>query len=153
MGWQSSLPGAIDQLVLIAKQAPELADIVVRDGPQMENDAALSVLYIGWTGGTGDVDADARIIPEGMAGNPDREQSMIQCTAWVVSGSTEIGDVRRAAYAILSGLGAAIDRDRTLNRTVMRASIGDHTLTQQQTPAGAQVAVAFAVDTDAFTRR
>lgn len=156
MGWSSSLPAAIDQLVLIAQQAPELEGVEVRDGPVLASDAELSVLYIGWTGGAEDVDADAQVMPDGLAGNPDQEQSVIRCTAWVLTGSTgstDVGDVRRAVYGIVSGLGAAIDRDRTLGGSVMRAAIGNHTLTQQQTTSGTQAGITFEVNTDAFTLR
>lgn len=153
MDWASSLPDAYDQLVLIARQAPELAGTTVRDGPAVEDQSKLNVLYIGWTGGTSDTDGEATVSGEGLVGNPDQEQAVIRCTGWVLDGSTDIPTVRRAAYAIMSGLGAAIAANRTLNSTVMRAWIGDHTLTQQQTTGGAQVAITFEVNTLAFTRR
>jgi hypothetical protein len=153
MGWSTSLRGAISALVQAATGAPELDGVVVRDGPAVENTDELTVLYIGWTGGTGDTDAETSIQPEGLQGNPDREQAVIRCTAWVMSGSGTVADVRERAYDIVSGLGAVIDRNRTLNKTVMRAAIGNHSLSQQQTTGGAQAVITFEVDTDAYTVR
>lgn len=153
MGWSTAVPGAIDALVQIAQVEPALENVVVRDGPVLGNEAETRVLYVGWTGGTGDVDAEAQLDSEGQMGNPDREQAVIRCTAMVVDGSADIAAARRSAYAIVSGLGAAIDANRTLGKTVMRASIGGHSLTQQQDGRGAYVAIAFEVLTDGYTRR
>lgn len=153
MGWHTAVEGAIDALVLIAGQADELQGTTVRDGPAIESAAELQVLYIGWSGGDADTDAEAQLEADGLRGNPDSEQSVIRCTAWVLSGKTAVAPVRQRAYGIVSGLGAAIDRNRTLNKTVMRAMIGAHTLTQQQTPKGAMAAISFEVDLTAYTRR
>jgi len=153
MGWQTEVPGALARLVEVAEQAPELDGVTVRDGPKIEDSTVRQVLYIGWSGGTEDTDVETQLASEGLGGNPDREQAAIRCTAWVSAGETDVPSVRTAAYAIVSGLGAAIDRDRTLGGSVMRASIGSHTLTQQQTGRGAQAAITFEVNTDGYTAR
>lgn len=153
MGWQTAVPDALDRLVQIAKQAPELESVVVRDGPAIEDSTQPRVLYVGWAGGTEDTDAEAQLAEDDLPGNPDREQTTIRCTAWVLTGETDVGSARRLAYGILSGFGAAVDRDRRLGGAVMRTMLGSHTLTQQQTPAGAQVAITFEVQTDGFTKR
>lgn len=156
MGWQSTLPDAIDQLVLIAQQAPELEGVDVRDGPVLSSSADLMVLYIGWSGDPDDLDAEAQVDAEGLAGNRDVEQTVIRCTAVAAAGESDagaIGKVRRAAYGIVSGLGAAIDANRTLNQAVMRAAIGSHSLTQQSTSGGTKATVTFEVTTGAYTHR
>lgn len=153
MGWQTAIPAALDRLVQIAEQAPELEGVTVRDGPKVEDRTQLKVLYIGWSGGTEDTDVETQVASEGLGGNPDREQATIRCTAWVLAGETDVQSVRQEAYDIASGLGAAIDRDRTLGGAVMRAAIGSHTLTQQQTGRGAQAALTFEVTTDGYTKR
>lgn len=153
MDWASRLPDIIDRLMEIAGAAPELEDTVVRDGPALESDTDLSVLYIGWGGGTDDTDAEAQVQGEGLGGNPDREQPMVRCTAWVSSGETDLAPVRRAAFGIMSGMGAAVARDRRLGGLVMRAQMGSYSLTQQQTSRGAQAAVTFEIDMDGYTAR
>jgi hypothetical protein len=153
MGWSTSLRPALDRLVQLAQSAESLVGVTVRDGPSLESDTDLRVLYIGWSGGDTDTDAETQVGAEGLDGNPDREASVIRCTAFVRNGDADIPTTRADAYDIVSGLGAALDTDRTLGGTVMRASIGSHTLTQQQTSRGANVAISFEVDLDAFTIR
>lgn len=153
MDWSTAVPGAIDALVQLAQTAPELEGVVVRDGPMLDNNAEPRVLYIGWTGGTEDVDVEVQVSEEGAGGNPDREQTVIRCTAHAIDGAADIPTARRAAYDMVSGLGAAIDSNRSLNKTVMRAAIGNHSLTQQQTNKGAEAVVTFEVNTDGYTRR
>lgn len=155
MTWSTPLPDAIDQLVLIAKQAEELADVDVRDGPDLADTTATSILYIGWTGGTSETDAETQVAADGMAGDRDLEQSVIRCTASVLVGNGTMSDARRLAYSILDGLGSAIARNRTLNlsQSVLRAQIGSHTLTQQQTNRGVQIAVTAEVELQTFTSR
>jgi hypothetical protein len=153
MGWSSRVPDILDRLVEIARVAPDLAGVVVRDGPVMEQDTDLRVLYIGWGGGTEDTDVDAQVSEDDLSGSPSEETVTIRCTAWVASGDTDPAVVRTAAYGIVSGLGAAIDADRRLGGLVMRAAIGGHTLTQQQTSRGAQAAISFHVVTTGFTAR
>jgi hypothetical protein len=151
--WSTRLPDAIDQLVLIAQQAEELAEVDVRDGPALGDRSKPLVLYIGWTGGEADTDAEAQVAADGLLGNPDVEQSIVRCTASALLGSGTMSEARRAAYAMVSGLGAAIARNRSLNGTVMRAQIGSHALTQQQTSKGTAIAVTFEVELNNFTGR
>lgn len=153
MAWSSRVPDVLARLVAIAEAAPELDGVVVRDGPLMEQGTDLSVLYIGWGGGTEDTDVDVQIAEDDLAGSPSGETATIRCTAWAASGDTDVTAVRTAAYGIVSGLGAAIDRDRRLGGLVMRAMIGGHTLTQQQTGRGAHAAIGFEVVTTGFTAR
>lgn len=153
MGWSSRVPDVLAQLVAVARSAPELAGAVVRDGPALEQGTDLRVLYIGWGGGTEDTDVDVQVSEDDLAGSPSQESAVIRCTAWAASGDTDIPVVRTQAYGIVSGLGAAIDRDRRLGGLVMRVMVGGHTLTQQQTARGAQVAISFDVRTAGFTAR
>lgn len=153
MAWSSRVPDVLDRLVSIARAASELDGVVVRDGPALEQDTDLQVLYIGWGGGTEDTDVETQVSEDDLAGSPSQETTTIRCTAWARSGDTDITTVRGQVYAIVSGLGAAIDRDRRLGGLVMRAMIGGHALTQQQTSRGAQAAITFEVVTVAFTAR
>lgn len=153
MGWSSRVPDILAALVAFAQSAPELVGVVVRDGPVMEQGTDLQVLYIGWGGGAEDTDVDVQVSEDDLAGSPSQESVTVRCTAWVASGDTDTVTARAAAYGIVSGLGAAIDRDRRLGGVVMRAMIGGHTLTQQQTPRGAQAAISFDVVTSGFTAR
>ncbi|MFI0900566.1 hypothetical protein [Streptomyces sp. NPDC020983] len=137
----------------IAQSAPELVGVVVRDGPMMEQGTDLRVLYIGWGGGTEDTDVETQVSENDLNGSPSQETTTIRCTAWAASGDTDVPSVRAQAYAMVSGLGAAIDRDRRLGGAVMRAMIGGHALTQQQTSRGAQAALTFEVTTSGFTGR
>jgi hypothetical protein len=152
-GWTSTVPAAIDALVRIFAAAPELEGVVVRDGPAIESTAALEVLSVGWTGVEGETDIESQFVGEGLGGNPDREQSSIRCAAAVLAGNTDVVAARARAYALMTGAATAIARDRTLQRTVMRAMIGSHSLSQDQTDRGLQAVVVFTVDCDAYTVR
>lgn len=153
MAWTSKVPDVLAQLVAIATAAPELEGVVVRDGPLLEQDTDLRVLYVGWGGGTEDTDVETQVSEDDLAGSPSQETATIRCTAWARSGDTDVPSVRSQVYAVVSGLGAAIDRDRRLGGAVMRAMIGGHALTQQQTSRGAQAALTFEVVTTGFTAR
>jgi hypothetical protein len=153
MGWSSKVPGILTRLVEIARAAPGLEGVVVRDGPLLEQGTDLRVLYIGWGGGTEDTDVDVIVSEDDLAGSPSQETTTVRCTAWASSGDTDVAAVREQAYAIVSGLGAAIDADRRLGGLVMRAMISGHTMTQQQTSRGAQAAVTFEVQATSFTAR
>jgi hypothetical protein len=152
-GWMSTVPGIINALVRILAAAPELEGVVVRDGPAIESTAALEVLSVGWTGVEGETDIEAQLVGEGMGGNPDREVSSIRCVAAVLAGNTDVAATRARAYELMTGAAVAIARDRTLQRTVMRAMIGSHSLSQDQTDRGLQAVVIFSVDCDAYTLR
>lgn len=152
-GWSTCLPDAIDALVQALTVAEELQGVAVWDGPQVTKATPKEILSVGFTGVDGDMDAEATTSREGLGGSRDREAFTIRCAAAVLIGTTKIGDARRRAYAIVSATGAVLARHRTLNGTVMRAQIGSHSLSQDQTNSGAQVIVTFGVDCDAFTRR
>lgn len=157
MAWQSSVPGVIDALVVVLARAmtqdADLAGVVVRDGPQPGQESAGQVLAVGWSGGTSDTDAVAQLAPEGLSLTPDREQTVVRCAAAVLDGTGDMGAARRLAYRMLATGGAAIDADHTLGSLVLRAMVGAHSLTQQQTGSGAQAIVVFEVAVDAYTGR
>jgi hypothetical protein len=153
MGWSSKVPDILSRLVDIARAAPGLEGVVVRDGPLLEQGTDLRVLYIGWGGGTEDTDVDVQVSEDDLAGSPSREASTVRCTAFAASGDTDVATVRSQAYGIVSGLGAAIDQDRRLGGAVLRVMIGGHTLTQQQTGRGAKAAITFEVAAESFTAR
>ena len=70
-----------------------------------------------------------------------------------LNGGADIAAARTRAYELVAAAGAAIARDRTLGGIALRAGIGAVQLSQRQTDKGAQAAVVFGVDIDAFTGR
>jgi hypothetical protein len=153
MGWASTVPTAIDGLVQVFTLAPELDGVQVMDGPAIVSQAQPRVLAVGWTAVPGETAVETQNAPEGLAGNPDFEQFLIRCTAAVIGGATDVKAVRDAAYGILSSAGAVIAQDRRLGGAVMRATMGSHSLMQEQTDRGAQALLVFEIDCEAYTRR
>ncbi|WP_085214900.1 hypothetical protein [Streptomyces sp. Amel2xC10] len=132
--------------------AAELDGVTVWDGPELSKAVPKEMLSIAFTGDENDSDIDSSALPEGMSGR-DRETFTIRCAAAVLIGSGRVREARRRAYELYAGAGAAIARDPSLGRTVMRARLGTHTFKHMQTASGAQALLIFGVDCDAFTRR
>jgi len=150
--WQSKVPAAIDALVTTFQTADGLRDVTVRDGASVSKARVLEIVSVGYTGIEGQADVDAIAATEGLGGSPDREQFSIRCVVAATSGGTDMPAARKRAYELFGAAAAAIAANRTLNGEVMRAMVGSHSLTQYQTDQGAQAAVAFTVDCDAYTR-
>jgi hypothetical protein len=153
MLWASKLPDTMDALLAVFTAAPELADVTVRDGPSTSQATVQEILSVGYTGSDDDTDAETQVSAEGLNPARDREQFTIRCAAAVLKGGTDISAARKRAYDIVTAAGAAIARDHTLGGTVMRAMIGSHSLSQDQTDRGAQAMVIFGVDCDAYSGR
>ena len=152
MPWSSRVPDAMDALVAALTVAPELDGVTVRDGASVSQSTVKEIVSVGFTGEEAQSDAETTATADGLAGT-DRERFTIRCAAAVLRGSTDLPAARRRAYELLSAVGAVLGRDRTLGGTVLRAMVGSHTLTQDQTDRGAQAVVVFGVDCDAFTGR
>lgn len=153
--WGSTLPAAIDALVAVLKAAPSMAGVGLKDGPRVEADWTDAVITVGYrdeeNNGTS---AEAQLANEGLGVQPDREHFDILCAASALNGDAEqVATVRRRAYELLSIVGGVLAADKTLGGVVMSASIGEHTLRQDQTSAGAAATVLFTVSCDAFTQR
>lgn len=149
--WQTRVPEAIDALVAIFTAAEGLAGVTVRDGASVSQARVTEIVSVGYTGVEGENDVDAQALTEGLGGSPDREQFTIRCAAAALKGGTDLSAARRRAYELFAAAGAAIAENRTLNGAVMRAMIGSHALTQDQTDSGAQAVVVFTVDCDAYS--
>lgn len=151
MPWMSKLPAAVDGLVAVFGAWPGLSGVTVLDGPSTSQKTLSEVLTVGWTGGDDETDAESTLLTEGLGGSPDREQFTIRCAAAVLRGTEDLPGARRRAYELLGEAGAAIGADRTLQRAVMRAMVGSHSLSQELTQQGAQAIVTFEVSCDAYT--
>lgn len=153
MSWQSRVPDVMDALVTAWRQAPELGRVAVQDGPFVDQSPSQQVLCVGWTGGDDETSVEGTVQQEGLARSPDREQITVRCAAAVLVGTTDATSARRAAYELMAVAGDVIAVDRTLGLTGLRASIGTHQMTWNQTKNGVQATVVFEVTTDGYTRR
>lgn len=152
--WASSVPDALDALVAAFRAAPGLEGVRVFDGPVVTQAAPMEALCVGFSGDpTEPAAAQVESAREGLSVARSREQYPVQCAASVLNGKGDISAARRRAYELYAVAGAVLAADPTLGRTVLSAQPGGGSLVQDQTPDGAVVTVAFAVDIDAFTRR
>lgn len=150
MGWASRAPDVIEGLVALFRGDAAFQDVLVMDGPEVTTTTAVRVLTVGWSAVDGETAVEAQVVPEGMGGNPDREQFTIRCTAAVIDGSTKVALVRRAAYDLMSAAGAAIAGNRELGGA-MRLQMGGHRMMTEQIRRGVQALLVFDVDVDAYT--
>ena len=150
--WKTKVPDAIDALVAIFKVAPGLADATVRDGASVSQARVTEIVSVGYTGVEGENDVDAQAVTEGLGGSPDREQFTIRCAAAAFKGGTDLAAARKRAYELFGAATQAIAENRTLNGTVMRATVDTHSLTQDQGDQGAQAVIVFTVGCDSYTR-
>lgn len=151
--WGSKVPEVIDALVTAFSAQPELEGVTVWDGPRVSKSTPREMLAVGFTGVEGEAGAESTTEPDGMAVSPDRETLLVRCAAAVLAGSNDIAAARRRAYDIFAAAGQAIVRDPRLGDVVLQASVGSHTLSQDQTTSGAQATVTFDVACEAFTYR
>lgn len=152
MAWTSTTPEAIDNLMGALRAAPELSGVAVIDGPTVSGQTIMEAVTVGYVGPEDNTSVEGSLAGEGLAVAPSRERYTIRCACWVLDGAGRIGTARRRAYDLLSAAGGALAADHTLSGLVLRASIGDVALAQEQTSKGAAATVAFSVDIDAFTQ-
>lgn len=150
MAWQTRQPAVLDALVARWKTVPALTGIV-QDGPVPLNSAALEVLSVGDDGSDDGSSTEGRLLAEGMAVEPDREQFTVACLAAVLNGANNIQTARARAFEILSAASDELTTDITLGGIVLRANVQDVSLNQLQTGKGALAQVLFTVACDAFT--
>lgn len=149
--WGSSVPDAIDALVLILKQAG-LEDCDVVDGLAVEGSSRTAALTVGAGSNDDPTAVDGTSAHEGLALGRDREQYGIRCVLEVVDGSGDLPATRRRAYALLGVVGGALAANPTLNGVVLMAGIGTHGYAQDQDERGASAVIAFTVDVDSFSK-
>lgn len=149
--WGSSVPDAIDALVIILQQAG-LEDCDVLDGLAVGGSSRTAALIVGAGSDDDPTAVDGTSAHEGLALGRDREQYGIRCVLEVVDGSGDLPTVRRRAYALLSAVGGALATNASLNNKVLMAGLGTHGYSQDQDERGAVGIIAFTVDVDAFSK-
>jgi hypothetical protein len=132
--------------------------VAVRDGPVTTASSARDVVIVGWEGDEGDeVAVEATETAEGLAPIPDREQYSVRCAVMSRSGAGDpakaIADARARVCALHAACGAAIAADRTLGGSVMRARMGDWSLSQVPDQYGQKSVIRFSVEVDAYSGR
>ena len=155
MAYSSSVPAAITALIAAFTASAQLgaAGVPVQDGPQLAAATALEAVAVGYSGDQNQAAATGTATPEGL-GPPDRERYAITCVAEVLDpGGNLPAAARTRAYQLHAACGAAVNADRTLGGTVLRAVPGPGTLTQKQTENGALARIVFPVTVDAYTVR
>lgn len=151
--WASSVPGAMRNLVSILQAAPALHDVAVLDGPTVTGDAISEAVTIGYDDGLTGSAVTSASEAEGISRARDQESYTINCAVEVLMGSSaDLPAARERAYAILAVVGKILAVNQTLNRAVMIAQLGQHSLSQGQPPEGALARIIFGVDCEAFTR-
>lgn len=152
MVWGSSIPVAIDALVPLLQLAPELEGVKVFDGPFVSGSSQLETIEVGVGGSDDPTAVDGQSSREGLSAARDHEQYGIRCVLIVLNGSGNIAVARRRAYDLLGAVGGVLAANPRLGG-VMKAELGTHSFSQDQTEQGAEAIIAFTVDIDAFTRR
>ena len=156
MTYSSSVPAAISALITAFTASAQLgaAGVPVQDGPQLAAATALEAVAVGYSGDQNQAAATGAATPEGLGAGPDRERYAITCVAEVLDPGGNLPAAARArAYQLHAACGAAVNADRTLGGTVLRAVPGPGTLTQKQTETGALARIVFPVTIDAYTSR
>ncbi|WP_338699196.1 hypothetical protein V2W30_22665 [Streptomyces sp. Q6] len=141
---------AIDALLAILRAAPGLSDAEVIDGPSAVNYTSRRRLYIGWAPGA---DQAAEIQQEfASVGARTRDEDFtITCHAEVRAGDKDMALRRAAVFELLAQVEDALratdaaPEAPTLNGTVLWAHLTAGSLTQEQTPDGAQAGLVFTV--------
>ena len=155
MPYYSSVPAAITGILAAFRTSPALglAEVPVRDGPQLTAEPGLEAVAVGYTGDQAQDIVTGTASPEGLAVLPDRERYAVTCCIEVLDGEGNMADARARAYAIHAACGAAIAVDHTLGKAVLSASLGIGSLRQQQTANGLLARITFPVNIDAYTSR
>lgn len=153
-GWMSSVPGAIDGLLKLLRDMPFLEGVTVLDGPTVTADPIAEAITVGYEDPGTSAVVEGASEPEGLTRDRDREIYTVMCAVEVLLGSsTDLPAARCRAYELFGFVGQVLADNHTLNRAVMMAHLGAHTLSQDQLQQGALARIVFGVDCDAFSRR
>lgn len=150
----SSAPAAVAALLAILRAAPGLDGTEVIDGPAAVNYTARRRLYIGWAPGADEaVQIDQAFA---SAGARRRDEILtIHGYAEVRAGDKDMALRRAAVFELLAELETALratdaePEAPTLHGTVLWAHLTAGSLSQEQTPDGAQAGLAFTVSCQA----
>lgn len=150
------LPDVIDALVTMAKEWPTLGNsvedgttVMVYDGPETIRSTSRRTLYVG----IDDPDTDNAPIAAEVEqqyvglGSPREEEGNVFLTAEAWSGSTNVREIRNAAFGIVAEVAKMVRADATLRGTVQPgwAQVGRFQLRQNNVDTGAVARVTFQV--------
>lgn len=139
---------ALPALVAAVRRAlPDLANRGrVFDGRYAGEDPGADMVLIGWS--PGELAVQRTGTPE-FSGK-SKETYDVVCLACALGGDTDPEVVRRRVEGFVNAIDAELGRDRTMGGVVTHARLSFTNLSQEQTPAGADVSVQFAIHVTAF---
>jgi len=144
----STVPAVIDALVALCQAA--LPGVQVCDGqpiaPQRE------FLAVGFTGEPGEPVVEVTLTQEQATIDPDHEAYEVTCYAYTLRGDTNMKRARDRVYQMVGAVAGRITEDPTLDGRAARARLSTGSLTEQQTPDGAEASLRFVVAVDAWSR-
>lgn len=152
MAWGSTVPVAVDALIVVLRGAPDLAGVRIFDGPDTDASSQVEALLVGLGSEDDPTAVDGQSSREGLSTRRDHEQYGIRCVLIVLNGSGDITAARRRAFDLLGAVGGALAADQSLGGAVMTARLGTYSYSQDQDEQGARAVLAFTVDVDAYTR-
>jgi len=142
----STVPAVID--ALLAAWAP-LQGVQVVDGQPVTSKP--DIVCVGFSGEAGEPAIESTRTREQLAAEPDREAYGITCLASSLRGDGNAKAARDRVYEMVQLVTDALAANPRLGGLVMRAMVSTESLTQMQTPKGAEATVRFVVSVNAFT--
>lgn len=147
----SRVPAAVDALLATLRAAPALSEVLVIDGPPINNLSGGKRLYIGWQRDAGDIAVSGSQEFNSAGARTRDENFAIACYAEVWSGDTDMQLQRNGAYGLLAVVEDALRATNaapeapTLSGSVLWSQLTTGDLVQQQTDAGACAGLNFTV--------
>jgi hypothetical protein len=146
----SAVPGAIAALLAILRAEPALSEVLIVDGPPVQDMADPDLIAVGWSP-EGD-QAAAMTQNFNAAGARTRDEDF-EITGWIDCwrGDRDVSTVRDRAFALLGVVENAIRASGpnptapTLNGAVQWAHLTSGVLRQSLTEQGTRAALAFTV--------
>jgi hypothetical protein len=147
----STIPAAMAALFDLWNNAPGVggAGVEVSDGPFVGT-APNQMVTVGYNG-EGDDAVTGTTTAEGFAGDPDREDYSILCSAAATTSSDSQSSVRATAFDLYDACCAALTDDPTLGGVVLRAMPSEVTTRQIAGDRGRACLVLFSVSVFAYT--
>lgn len=153
----SKIPDVVAWLVPTFTTAPTLgaADppVLVLDGPEVANEAAKLILWVGVDDPDDLTPLGAESAQEwaGLGAQRKNELLSIPCVARAWSGANDIASARASAFAILAAVEDVVRGDASLGGTVLVTldGVSSIRLRQASRPTGAIADVSFQIDAKA----
>jgi hypothetical protein len=147
----SRVPEVIDVLVALGAADPELAGVVVSDGPQVTDTSAQDWLVVGFDGDpNGDFQAAQTVGGWSDLGTRREEQWHITVAAIAQRGDTDVRAARTRAYEIGARVEAWLRTSPSIGLPEVEAGIEATQLRQDQTNQGVQAVLLLTVAGRAF---